>query len=80
MLHLRQFINKEMYVSLHVLLPTFRGCSFVSKSKMAEQSGAVAVFIADNSPDNADAMVDMVHDGTERVVHIPVGYLLGSDG
>lgn len=57
-----------------------RGCSFVTKSKIAEQAGAIAVFVADNSPDNVDTMVDMVHDGTDRVVDIPVGYLLGSDG
>ncbi|KAK3727030.1 hypothetical protein QZH41_012544 [Actinostola sp. cb2023] len=75
-----QPITNSLALNGAIALVNRGGCSFVSKSKMAEQSGAVAVFIADNAPDNADAMVDMVHDGTERVVQIPVGYLLGSDG
>ncbi|XP_031563005.1 protease-associated domain-containing protein 1-like [Actinia tenebrosa] len=56
------------------------GCSFVTKCNIVEQFGAVAVFVADNVNDNADAMVDMVHDGTSREVHIPAGFLLGTDG
>ncbi|EDO39826.1 predicted protein [Nematostella vectensis] len=56
------------------------GCSFVSKSKMVEQFGAVAVLIADNAADNVNTMLDMVQDGTGRDVHIPAGFILGSDG
>lgn len=56
------------------------GCSFVSKVKTVENHGAIAVFIADNHHDNGEALVDMVHDGTERDVHIPAGFMLGSDG
>ena len=58
-----------------------RGCSFVSKTKTVESHGAIAVFIADKLQfDNADPLVDMVHDGTARDVHIPAGFILGSDG
>ena len=45
-----------------------------------EMAGAVAVLIADNESENAQSLVDMVQDGTGREVHIPAGFLLGSDG
>lgn len=57
-----------------------RGCSFLSKVKTAETYGALAVFIADSEPNNVDTLLDMVHDGTQRDVHIPAGFMLGSDG
>ena len=57
-----------------------RGCSFVSKVKTVEGHGAIAVFISDNHPDNAEALVDMAHDETKQDVHIPAGFMLGSDG
>ena len=57
-----------------------RGCSFVSKVKTVESHGAIAVFISDNQPDNGETLVEMVHDGTDRDVHIPAGFMLGSDG
>ncbi|XP_015770673.1 PREDICTED: protease-associated domain-containing protein 1-like [Acropora digitifera] len=56
------------------------GCSFLSKVKTAETYGALAVFIADSEPNNVDTLLDMVHDGTQRDVHIPAGFMLGSDG
>ena len=59
----------------------FRGCSFVSKTKTVESHGAIAVFIADKLQYiNGDPLVDMIHDGTMRDVHIPAGFMLGSDG
>ena len=64
----------------HFSSSLFRGCSFVSKVKTVENHGAIAVFIADNHHDNGEALVDMVHDGTKRDVHIPAGFMLGSDG
>ena len=57
-----------------------RGCSFVSKVKTVEDHGAIAVFIADDQLDNMDTLVEMAHDGTQRDVHIPAGFMLGSDG
>lgn len=56
------------------------GCSFVSKVKTVEDHGAIAVFIADDQLDNMDTLVEMAHDGTQRDVHIPAGFMLGSDG
>ncbi|XP_058941966.2 protease-associated domain-containing protein 1 [Pocillopora verrucosa] len=57
------------------------GCSFVSKTKTVEHHGAIAVFISDNLQfDNAESLVDMIHDGTTREVSIPAGFILGSDG
>ena len=59
----------------------FRGCSFVSKTKTVESHGAIAVFIADKLQYiNGEPLVDMIHDGTTRDVHIPAGFMLGSDG
>jgi len=57
------------------------GCSFVSKTKTVESHGAIAVFIADKLQYiNGEPLVDMIHDGTARDVHIPAGFMLGSDG
>ncbi|KAL9983420.1 hypothetical protein ACROYT_G005590 [Oculina patagonica] len=57
------------------------GCSFVSKTKTVESHGAIAVFIADKLQfDNGESLVDMIHDGTTRDVHIPAGFMLGADG
>ena len=59
----------------------FRGCSFVSKTKTVESHGAIAVFITDKLQYvNGEPLVDMIHDGTARDVHIPAGFMLGSDG
>ena len=46
-----------------------------------ESHGAIAVFIADKLLfDSTEPLVDMIHDGTARNVHIPAGFMLGSDG
>lgn len=46
-----------------------------------EHHGAIAVFISDNLQfENAESLVDMIHDGTTREVSIPAGFILGSDG
>ena len=63
------------------LMFCFRGCSFVSKTKTVESHGAIAVFITDKLQYvNGEPLVDMIHDGTARDVHIPAGFMLGSDG
>lgn len=53
----------------------------MSKTKTVESHGAIAVFIADKLQFvNGEPLVDMIHDGTARDVHIPAGFMLGSDG
>lgn len=53
----------------------------MSKTKTVESHGAIAVFIADKLQYiNGEPLVDMIHDGTARDVHIPAGFMLGSDG
>lgn len=56
------------------------GCSFLTKSNLAENAGAIAVIIADNDEGNDDHMVDMVDDATGRKVGIPSMFLMGKDG
>uniref|UniRef100_UPI00358F31B9 protease-associated domain-containing protein 1 isoform X2 n=1 Tax=Myxine glutinosa TaxID=7769 RepID=UPI00358F31B9 len=63
------------------------GCSFVSKAKVVEHYGALAVVIADSTirslsePDEQDSgFVDMVTDGTGRDTSIPAVFLSGKDG
>ena len=58
----------------------FRQCSFLTKTKVAEKAGAIAVIIADNDETNDGAWVDMVDDSTDRKVEIPSTFLLGKDG
>ncbi|BFY98095.1 hypothetical protein BsWGS_01134 [Bradybaena similaris] len=56
------------------------GCSFLTKTKMAERAGALAAIIADNDESNDAVMIDMIDDSTDRVVRIPSFFLLGKDG
>ncbi|GFO36537.1 protease associated domain containing protein 1 [Plakobranchus ocellatus] len=56
------------------------GCSFLTKTKKAEEAGAIATIIADNEKVNNDKMVEMVDDNTDRTVNIPSAFLSGKDG
>ncbi|XP_059146589.1 PRADC1-like protein [Physella acuta] len=56
------------------------GCSFLTKTKVAERAGALAAIIADNDESNDSIMIDMVSDSTDRVVNIPSFFLVGKDG
>ena len=58
----------------------FSDCSFLSKTIVAEEAGAVAIIIMDNDVDNDDTLIDMMEDGTDRVAHIPAFFLHGKDG
>lgn len=55
-------------------------CTFVTKSRHAEQAGAIAVIIADNNEANDNEYISMIHDNTGRTVNIPAFFLLGKDG
>ncbi len=55
-------------------------CSFVSKVIKAQEAGAVAAIITDQSQDNDELYVSMVDDTTERGPSIPAGFLLGKNG
>ena len=76
------FSPSEIETTLTIIIMfCFRGCSFVSKTKTVESHGAIAVFITDKLQYvNGEPLVDMIHDGTARDVHIPAGFMLGSDG
>ncbi|CAG5117634.1 unnamed protein product [Candidula unifasciata] len=73
---------QELYndVSGAVALMLRGGCSFLTKTKVAERAGALAAIIADNDESNDVTMIDMIDDSTERVVSIPSFFLLGKDG
>jgi len=43
-------------------------------------AGGVAVIIRDNDVDNAEFMIDMIDDGTRRLVDIAAFFMLGKDG
>ena len=58
----------------------FSDCSFLSKTIIVEEAGAVAAIIMDNDVDNDDTLVDMLEDGTDRLTHIPSFFLHGKDG
>ncbi|XP_005090428.1 protease-associated domain-containing protein 1 [Aplysia californica] len=55
-------------------------CSFLTKTKVAERAGAIAVIIADNDETNDGNMIDMIDDSTERSTSIPSSFLMGKDG
>ncbi|XP_062518157.1 protease-associated domain-containing protein 1-like [Corticium candelabrum] len=73
------FMNGDDVIGA-IALVTRGGCSFLSKTIVAEEHGAVAVIIADSNTKNIGNWIDMVHDYTERGVTIPALFLLGSDG
>ncbi|KAL8572225.1 hypothetical protein ACOMHN_022462 [Nucella lapillus] len=73
----RPIVNK---VENKVALVLRGGCSFMTKSKHAENAGAMAVIIADNNEENDDHMIDMVDDETGRKINIPAMFLMGKDG
>ncbi|XP_077992259.1 protease-associated domain-containing protein 1-like [Glandiceps talaboti] len=56
------------------------GCSFVSKTLMAEKYGALAVMIHDHNSKNDWQYIDMIQDETDRETSIPAVFLLGKDG
>ncbi|XP_031629739.1 PRADC1-like protein [Contarinia nasturtii] len=56
-------------------------CTFVRKTIMAEEAGAIGAIITDTRSNfNEDVFIEMVHDNTSRNTNIPAGYLLGRNG
>ncbi|GFR76539.1 protease associated domain containing protein 1, partial [Elysia marginata] len=55
------------------------GCSFLTKSKIAQRAGAIAAIIMDDE-NEIDRMIDMANDQTGRTVEIPSAFLTGKDG
>ncbi|XP_070539991.1 protease-associated domain-containing protein 1-like [Ptychodera flava] len=56
------------------------GCSFLSKTRVAERFGAVAVIIHDHDYKNDWQYIDMIQDESDRTANIPAMFLLGKDG
>ena len=46
---------------------------------MAENAGAIAVLIMDNSADS-DSLVDLIDDNTNRKTQIPAAFMVWKDG
>lgn len=67
-------------ISRLILTCVSSGCSFLSKTLVAQNHGAVAVLITDSDSENNGKWIDMIHDFTERGADIPALFLLGSDG
>ncbi|XP_029819576.1 protease-associated domain-containing protein 1 [Manacus vitellinus] len=57
-----------------------RGCSFLSKTRVIQEHGGLAVIIADNAYDNDSFYIEMVQDSSRRTADIPALFLLGRDG
>lgn len=54
-------------------------CTFLTKTIMAEDAGAIGVIITDTRMHD-DFFIEMVHDNSSRDPEIPACYLLGRDG
>lgn len=52
----------------------------MSKAVNAQEAGAEFIMIADNDPGSTNTRIDMVHDETNRKVHIPAMFISGKDG
>ena len=64
----------------YLFLNLFRKCTFVTKSKHAEQAGAIAVIITDDNESNDNEYIIMIQDDTDRAINIPAFFLRGKDG
>lgn len=76
-------IENPMQIAGNVAFIARGECSFVEKTAMAENAGAVAVIISDlenNDFDTDEFYIEMVHDNATRDTNIPAGYLLGKNG
>ncbi|KAH3787972.1 protease-associated domain-containing protein 1-like [Dreissena polymorpha] len=73
-------LTNAHYLAGKIVLLQRGECSFVTKSLNAEAAGALAAIITDSDVTNDQHFIDMVDDGTDRVVNIPATFLLGKDG
>ena len=73
-------VSNRDYAFVGDLIFVFRDCSFLGKTIVAEQAGAVAAIIMDSDRNNDQSMIDMIQDETDRSTNIPSFFLLGKDG
>ncbi|XP_033096379.1 protease-associated domain-containing protein 1-like, partial [Anneissia japonica] len=73
-------LQNQYLVENSVVLIQRGECSFLSKTFNAEQAGAMATIIYDKDSSSDWQFIDMVDDGTNRLVNIPAVFLLGRDG
>lgn len=52
----------------------------MTKALTAEAAGAMFVIVTDNDEGNTRIRVEMVHDETNRKVHLPALFIAGKDG
>ena len=57
-----------------------RECSFLTKTLVAEEAGALFVIISDDDEGSTNSRIDMVNDETGRKVNIPALFIAGKDG
>ena len=62
-----------------VVLAERGGCSFLSKTRMVEETGALATIVTDSAKGD-DGMVEMIGDESGRSAGIPALYLPGNHG
>ncbi|OCT99113.1 protease-associated domain-containing protein 1 [Xenopus laevis] len=73
-------LNNGAFIQGEIALVERGGCSFLSKTRVIQEHGGLAVIIADNAADNDSRYVDMINDNSGRTADIPALFLLGRDG
>ncbi|XP_061439569.1 protease-associated domain-containing protein 1 isoform X2 [Rhineura floridana] len=73
-------LNNGVFIEGQIALVERGGCSFLSKTRIVQELGGLAVIIADNAYDNDSSYVEMIQDNTRRTADIPALFLLGRDG
>ncbi|KAG8453240.1 hypothetical protein GDO86_000028 [Hymenochirus boettgeri] len=73
-------LNNGAFIQGEIALVERGGCSFLSKTRVIQEHGGLAVIIADNASDNDSMYVEMIQDNSGRTADIPALFLLGRDG
>ena len=68
-------------IKIQFIFPiSYRECSFLSKSIVADRAGALMLIIFDSDEKNDYRFIDMIDDDTKRSTSIPVAFMQGRDG
>ncbi len=72
-------LSRSCFDKIKAIWISLSGCSFLTKTINAENSGALAAIITDNDPANEN-FIEMVNDDTTRQTNIPSAFLTWKDG
>ena len=84
-IRIRKLVSKltdksDIEIKGNMVLIKRGGCSFMEKSFVAQEQGAIGAIIYNNDANDIDSNIDMVDDESGREIDIPVMWLVGRNG